>query len=109
MVALREILSAPFVLRAETTEAPDGSWKRVVSYPEVGCQVEGPDLMTALREVEVQRVRALVSAVELGASVTPLREAVPDAGVADLLHRAGLSEWVDRLDEQFPWGEPASD
>jgi hypothetical protein len=108
MVALRKILAAPFVLRAETIVAPDGSWTRVVSYPEIGCRVEGSDLMAALEEIEVQRVRALVSAVELGASMSPLREALPDVGVADLLRSAGLAEWVDRLDEQFAWNADPS-
>ena len=38
---LRDVLTAPFVLRSESVERADGSWVRVVSYPELGCSIAG--------------------------------------------------------------------
>lgn len=100
MVTLRDVLSAPFVLRCETVSRDDGSWTRVVSYPELGLHAEGPETMGNLLEVELLRLRTLITAVEGGSEVPPLRPPIHDDRLEDLLDRAGLGPWIERLDEE---------
>lgn len=96
---LRDVLTAPFVLRSESVEREDGSWVRVVSYPELGCSIAGLEMLAAMDQLELDRVRALVRGVEAGTLPRTLRRPVPDVGVEDVLRRAGLAGWIARLDE----------
>jgi hypothetical protein len=72
----------------------------VASYPELGCSVRGEQILEMIEELELQRVHVLVEAVKQGRSVVPLRAPLADNGVEQLLARAGLEEWIPRLDEQ---------
>lgn len=97
---LRDVLSAPFVLRSESIEREDGSWVRVLSYPELGCSTAGVNMIAAMEQLELDRVRALVASVERGALPRTLRRPVPDVGVEEMLARAGLGAWIARLDDE---------
>jgi hypothetical protein len=98
-VILRNVFEAPFMLRSETLRREDGSWIRVVSYPELDCAVEGVNYLAMLDELEVARVRNLAFRIEFGSWNVPVRNAVPAPGLNELLSQAGRSEWVDHLDE----------
>jgi len=98
---LRDVLTAPFVLRSESIEREDGSWVRVLSYPELGCSIAGSSMLAAMDELELDRVRTLVQGVERGTLPRTLRRPVPDVGVEETLDRAGLGTWIARLDDEI--------
>jgi hypothetical protein len=104
MPLLRNLLAAPFTLRSETLHMDDGSWVRTLTYPELGCRVEGEQMMELVEAVEIERVRALIQAVEKGERISPVREPLSDFDVEDLLVRAGLEDWIVRLDEHVSVG-----
>ena len=103
MPTLRDLLTAPFMFRSESLAMKSGGWSRVGSYPELGCSAKGENMMEVVDELELQRVRALVKAVEDGRTVVPMRAPLADEGVEQLLTRAGLVEWISRLDEEVPF------
>ena len=104
MPSLRNVLAAPFTLRSETVYAEDGSWVRTLTYPELGCRVGGERMMELVDAIEIERVRCLIKAVEAGEPIRPLREPVGAYGVEDLLARAGLEDWIGRLDDDVSVG-----
>jgi hypothetical protein len=104
MPLLRNLLAAPFTLRSETVHMDDGSWVRTLAYPELGCRVEGEQMMELVEAIEIERVRALIRAVENGEAIRPVREPIGDYGVEDLLVRAGLQDWIGRLDDDVSVG-----
>jgi hypothetical protein len=104
MPPLRDLLAAPFTLRSETVHLQDGSWRRTLTYPELGCQVRGEHMMELVEAIEIERVRCLIEAVEKGGRIEPLREPLSDFGVEDLLARAGLDDWIERLDDDVSVG-----
>src|SRR5688500_3498348 len=99
MPVLRDVLAAPFTLRSETVHNDDGSWMRTLTYPELGCRVGGEHMMELVDAIEIERVKCLIRAVEKGESIEPLREPVGAHDVEDLLARAGLKDWIGRLDD----------
>lgn len=101
MISLREVFEAPFVLRSETVQRDDGSWIRLVSYPELDCAVEGESYLKLLDELEVARVRNLAYRIEFGTCNLRLRDALPGPGLDELLRRAGLEDWIGHLDEDI--------
>ena len=98
---LRDVLTAPFVLRCESVERSDGSWVRVLSYPELGCRTAGVDMVAAMEQLELHRVRELVHAVARGKLPPALRAPIRDVGVEELLYRAGFPHWIPRLDDEI--------
>lgn len=100
MVTLRDVLTAPFKFRSESLVS-DGGWSRVASYPELGCEARGEQMLDVIDDLEIQRVRHLVKAVADGVSIVPLRPPISDSGIDALLERAGLSDWIPRLDEEL--------
>lgn len=98
---LRDVLTAPFVLRCESVERGDGSWVRVLSYPELGCSTHGINMVAAMEQLELDRIRTLVHRVARGKLPPTLRAPIPDAGVEEMLDRAGLPHWIARLDDEF--------
>ena len=98
-VPIRDVLSAPFLLRCETIRHPDGSWCRRVSYPELGVEVEGDDTTDILAILEIRKIRHLVDIIQFGHELPWLRSPVPHGGIEALLGRAGLGEWIERLDD----------
>lgn len=104
MPLLRNVLAAPFTLRSETQLMEDGSWLRTLTYPELGCRVGGENMMELVEAIEIERVRALIRAIDMGERIEPVREPLTGFGVEDLLVRAGLDEWIPRLDDDVPVG-----
>jgi hypothetical protein len=110
-VRLRDVLSAPFILRSESVEADDETWLRVVSYPELGCREEGRSMPELMERLEAQRLRMLLDRCLKGC-LPPLRPPIPDPTVELRLARAGLESFIPRLDEdvaclgQAAAGEP---
>jgi hypothetical protein len=64
---LREYLSVPYLLEAETVEVAPGSWLRRVAYPELpGCTTESPVVEEALHRLERMRIEMIVRMVGEG-------------------------------------------
>lgn len=99
MATVRDLLTAPFLLISESVETKDGDWKRKLSYPELSCSVVADNVLDALDQLEIDRVRTLVSALEHASGLPLVREPVPDVELAELLEKADLSLWIARLDE----------
>ncbi|MBO0892839.1 MAG: hypothetical protein J2O39_00545 [Acidimicrobiales bacterium] len=95
---LREVLSAPFLLRSESVELDDETWVRVVSYPELGCREAGRSMPEVMERLEASKLRVLLDRC-LAGTLPPLREAVPDPTVELRLARAGLESFIPRLNE----------
>jgi hypothetical protein len=59
-VRLRDYLSVPYVLEAETVEISAGSWIRRVAYPELpGCAAESVVVEEALHLLERMRIEMI--------------------------------------------------
>jgi hypothetical protein len=104
MPPLRDVLAAPFTLRSEALQMADGSWLRTLTYPELNCQVGGEHMMELVEAIEIERVRSLIQAIQRGERIEPIREPLSDFGVEELLARAGLEAWIERLDDDISVG-----
>ena len=81
---LRDYLSVPYLLEAETVEVAPGSWIRRVAYPELpGCTAESLVVEDALRLLERMRIEMIVAMVGEG-----LASAGPAPAAAEL--RSGM-------------------
>lgn len=96
-IKLREVLSSPFRLRSESVERPDGTWIRVLSYPELGVSVEGNDMVDVLERIDIERIRTLLVACRED-WLPDLPVAVRDPELERLLARAGYVHLLDQLD-----------
>ena len=68
---LREYLSVPYVLEAETVEIASGSWIRRVAYPELpGCAAESLVVEDALQLLERMRIEMIVRMVGKGSDAS---------------------------------------
>jgi hypothetical protein len=66
-VRLRDYLSVPYVLEAETVEVAPGSWIRRLAYPELpGCTAESVVVEDALHLLERMRIEMIVGMVGEG-------------------------------------------
>jgi hypothetical protein len=64
---LRDYLSVPYLLEAETVEVAPGSWLRRVAYPELpGCAAESVVVEEALQVLERMRIEMIVRMVGEG-------------------------------------------
>ena len=91
------MLSSPFRLRSESVERPDGTWIRVLSYPELGVSVEGNDMVDILERIDIERIRTLLVACRED-WLPDLPAAVRDPELERLLARAGYVHLLDQLD-----------
>lgn len=101
MTTLRDALSAPFVFRTQTVPGPS-SYVRTAAYPELGCEVSGETMPELLEALEIARVHLIVDTLAAGRPIAPLRPPIPHPELEALLARAGLAEWIERLDEPLP-------
>jgi predicted RNase H-like HicB family nuclease len=91
-VRLRDYLSVPYILEAETVEVA-GSWIRRVSYPELpGCVAESAVVEDALRELERMRIEMIVRMVGEGLTPPAPRPPLRDGDPAWAAKQAGLSD-----------------
>jgi hypothetical protein len=64
---LSDYLRVPYLLEARLAEIAPGVWINQLSYPELpDCRAESPDLETALRHLERQRIITLVRMLDEG-------------------------------------------
>jgi len=92
---LRDFLSVPYLLEAETIELADGSWVKRMAYPELpGCAAESVVVEDSLCLLERERIEMIVRLIGDGyapvAPRPPLRSCDPvwvarQVGVADEL------------------------
>jgi hypothetical protein len=61
-------------------------------------------MMELVEAIEVERVRCLVEAIEKGERIGPVRRPLSDFGIEELLSRAGLQDWIKRLDDEVSVG-----
>ena len=72
---LREYLSVPYLLEAETVEVVPGSWIRRVTYPELpGCTAQCLVVEDALQLLERMRIEMIIAMV--GARIVRARFAL---------------------------------
>ncbi len=92
-LSLRQLLSVPYRIEAETIERTPGLWVRRAAYPELtNCIAEGPTIVQTLEDLERRRIEWIVAAVRAG-TLPPLpRRPLIDCDPEGLLHRFGLSE-----------------
>lgn len=90
---LRDYLSLPYLLEAETVEVAPGSWIRRVTYPELpGCTSESLVVEEALRRLERQRIQMIVEMVTAGGLPPVPCPPLPNCDPAWVARQAGLSD-----------------
>jgi hypothetical protein len=95
---LRDCLSVPYLLEAETVEIAPGSWTSRVAYPELpGCSAEAPVVEDALHLLERRRIEIIVRMVEEGRAPPRPRPPLADCDPVWVAKQAGLSDDVIAL------------
>jgi hypothetical protein len=88
---LRDYLSVPYVLEAETVEVA-GSWLRRVAYPELpGCFAESPVVEDALQLLERMRIETIVRIIGEGRIPPVPRPPLHDCDPAWVAKQAGVA------------------
>ncbi|GMA61618.1 hypothetical protein NZD89_17970 [Alicyclobacillus fastidiosus] len=104
-MTLREYLSIPFILSAESV-IRKGDWVRIVSYPELpGCQVEGAATVLLIDELDIKRTEYIFTTLRAGKTPPVPRPALPYMDVEGLLERLGLKHiipFLDKVDAVLP-------
>ena len=95
---LRDYLSVPYVLEAETVEISAGSWIRRVAYPELpGCTAESVVVEEALHHLERMRIEMIVRMVCEGRLPPVPRPPLPHCDPAWVAHEAGVADDIIAL------------
>ena len=89
---LRDYLSVPYLLEAETVEVA-GSWVRRVAYPELpGCTTESLVVEHALHSLERMRIEIIVRMVSEGRIPPVPRPPLQDCDPAWVAKQVGLAD-----------------
>ena len=89
---LRDYLSVPYLLEAETVEVAPGSWISRVAYLELpGCSAESPVVEDALHMLERKRIEIIVRMVGEGHPPPLPRPPLGDCDPVWAARQAGLS------------------
>jgi hypothetical protein len=95
---LRDYLSVPYVLEAETVEVAPGSWIRRVAYPELpGCTAECLVVEDALHRLEGLRIEMIIRMVGEGRPPPVPRPPLRYSDPAWVARQAGLSDEIIAL------------
>ena len=95
---LREYLSVPYVLEAETVEVVPGSWIRRVTYPELpGCTAQSLVVEDALQLLERMRIEMIIGMVGDGRHPPVPRPPLQNCDPAWVAGQAGLSDDIIAL------------
>ena len=95
---LREYLSVPYLLEAETVEEAPGSWIRRVSYPELpGCAAQSLVVEDALQLLERMRIEMIIAMVTEGRLPPVPRSPLRNCDPAWVAGQAGLSDDIIAL------------
>ena len=90
---LRDYLSVPYLLEAETVEVAPGSWISRVAYPELpGCGAEALVVEDALQLLERKRIEMIVRMVGEGRPPPGPRPPLGDCDPVWVAKRVGLSD-----------------
>jgi hypothetical protein len=94
---LRDYLSVPYVLEAETVEVA-GSWIRRVAYPELsGCTAESLVVEDALQLLERMRIEIIVRIIGEGRLPPVPRPPLQDCDPAWVAKQAGVADDIIAL------------
>jgi hypothetical protein len=105
---LRDYLSVPYLLEAETVEVSRGSWVSRVAYPELpGCSAEAPVVEDALHLLERKRIEMIVRIVEDGRPPPMPRAPLGDCNPVWVAEQAGLSDEIAALIDRDERNEDA--
>ncbi len=95
---LRDYLSVPYVLEAETVEVAPGSWLRRVAYPELaGCIAEAAVVEEALLGLERKRIEIIIDMVGAGRHPPVPRSPLRHGDPAWVARQVGLADDVIAL------------
>lgn len=95
---LREYLSVPYLLEAETVEAAPDTWVRRVAYPELpDCSAEALVVEDALLALERRRIELIVRMVGEGRPPPVPRPPLRDCDPAWVARQAGVPDDVIAL------------
>ena len=95
---LRDYLSVPYLLEAETVEVAPGSWINRVAYPELpGCSAESPVVEVALGLLERKRIEMIVRMVGKGHPPPMPRPPLGDCDPIWVAKQAGLADEIAAL------------
>jgi predicted RNase H-like HicB family nuclease len=95
---LRDYLSVPYVLEAETVEVAPRSWIRRVAYPELpGCTAECLVVEDALHRLEGLRIEMIIRMVDEGRPPPVPRPPLQYSDPAWVARQAGLSDEIIAL------------
>jgi hypothetical protein len=95
---LRDYLSVPYLLEAETVEIAPDSWVRRVTYPELpGCSAEALVVEEALLALERRRIETIVRMVGQGSPPPVPRPPLRDCDPAWVARQAGVSSDIIAL------------
>ena len=95
---LREYLSVPYLLEAETVEVAPGSWIRRVAYPELpGCTAQSLVVEDALQLLERMRIEMIIAMVGNGQPPPVPRPPLQNCDPAWVAGQAGLSDEIIAL------------
>jgi hypothetical protein len=95
---LREYLSVPYLLEAETVEVAPGSWIRRVTYPELpGCTAQSLVVEDALQLLERMRIEMIVGMVAGGQPPPVPRPPLQNCDPAWVAGQAGVSQDIIAL------------
>lgn len=95
---LRDYLSVPYLLEAETVEVAPGSWICRVTYPELpGCSAESLVLEDALHLLERKRIEMIVRMIGEGHLPPVPRPPLGDCDPVWAARQAGFSDEMTAL------------
>jgi len=95
---LRDCLSVPYLLAAETVEVAPGSWISRVAYPELSdCNAEALVVEDALRLLERRRIEIIIRMVEQGSVPPRPRPPLGDCDPVWVARQAGLADEIVAL------------
>jgi hypothetical protein len=99
-ITVRDVLCYPFVLRSQSIISDSGAWYRLVSYPELGCEVARESLEEALEQLEADKFRTIQKRLPLIEFVLE-RDPVPDPSLEQQLERLGVTDLIAHLDDEL--------
>jgi len=95
---LRDHLSVPYLLEAETVEVAPGSWISRVAHPELsGCSAESLMVEDALHLLERKRIEMIVRMVGEGRPPPTPRPPLRNCDPVWVAKQAGLSDEIAAL------------
>jgi hypothetical protein len=95
---LKDYLSVPYLLEAETVEVAPGSWISRVAYPELsGCSAEAPVVEDALHLLERKRIEMIVRMIGQGHAPPMPRRPLRDCDPVWIARQVGLPDEITAL------------